>query len=81
MRAMPADLLHPKPAPEDDDEARVYVHVSSLPKIGCFSGDWVRLEAASEPPANGFGAFGLGSFGQHVEDVGRPNDVPGLSGS
>ena len=64
MRAMPADLLHPKPSPEDDDEARVYVHVSSLPKIGCFSGDWVRIEAAPEPPANGFGAFGLGSLGQ-----------------
>ncbi|KAG9252707.1 peroxisomal biogenesis factor 6 [Emericellopsis atlantica] len=80
MRGMPADLLHPKPAPEDDDEARVYVHVSSLPKIGCFSGDWVRLEAASEPPVNGFGAFGLGSFGQQeVETTNwRPVRVYGL---
>ncbi|KAF4123062.1 peroxin-6 [Geosmithia morbida] len=59
---MPTDLLHPRPAPDDDDEARVYVHVSSLPKIGCFSGDWVRIESAPEPPSNGFGAFGLGSF-------------------
>jgi peroxin-6 len=81
MRAMPPDLLHPKPAPEDDDEARIYVHVTSLPKIGCFSGDWVRIEAAQEPPANGFGAFGLGSFGQaELETPGnwRPVRVYGL---
>lgn len=62
-KPIPSELLHPKPAPEDDEEARVYVDVSSLSKIGCFSGDWVRIEVAEEPPANGFGAFGLGSFG------------------
>ena len=80
MQAMPTDLLHPKPGPEDDDEARVYVHVSSLPKIGCFSGDWVRIEAASEPPANGFGAFGLGSLGQLDSEPAdwRPVRVYGL---
>ena len=80
MGAISADLLHPKPASGDDDEARVYVHVSSLPKIGCFSGDWVRIEAAPEPPANGFGAFGLGSLGQLDEEPGnwRPVRVYGL---
>lgn len=64
MRPIPSDILHPKPALDDDDEARIYVDVSSLSKIGCFSGDWVRVEASEEPPSNGFGAFGLGSFGQ-----------------
>ena len=64
MRPIPADILHPKPSSEDDEEARIYVDVTSLSKIGCFSGDWVRIEAAEEPPMNGFGAFGLGSFGQ-----------------
>ncbi|KAH7326361.1 P-loop containing nucleoside triphosphate hydrolase protein [Stachybotrys elegans] len=64
MRPIQSELLHPKPSNEDDEEARIYVDVSSLPKIGCFSGDWVRIEAAEEPPLNGFGAFGLGSFGQ-----------------
>lgn len=80
LKPMPADLLHPKPASEDDDEARVYVHVSSLPKIGCFSGDWVRIEAAPEPPVNGFGAFGLGSLGQLDAEPGnwRPVRVYGL---
>lgn len=62
MAHIPDDLLHPKPSPEDDEEARVYVDVTSLSKIGCFSGDWVRIESSEEPPANGFGAFGLGSF-------------------
>lgn len=66
MAPIPDDLLHPKPSPEDDEEARVYVDVTSLSKIGCFSGDWVRIEASEEPPANGFGAFGLGSF-NHAE--------------
>ena len=73
MRPMPTDTLHPKPAADDDDEARIYVHVSSLSKIGCFSGDWVRIEAAQEPPANGFGAFGLGSFA-HMEHDATPTN-------
>ena len=64
MKLIPAELLHPKPSVEDDEEARIYVDMPSLSKIGCFSGDWVRIEAAEEPPLNGFGAFGLGSFGQ-----------------
>lgn len=80
MRPIPSDLLHPKPTAEDDDEARIYVDTSSLSKIGCFSGDWVRVEVAEEPPANGFGAFGLGSFGQAEPDAAswRPVRVFGL---
>ncbi|KAK1957618.1 ATPase [Colletotrichum sublineola] len=80
IRTIPIDLLHPKPAPEDDDEARVFVDIASLSKIGCFSGDWVRIEAAEEPPANGFGAFGLGSFTSidAAESNWRPVRVFGL---
>lgn len=79
-KPIPSELLHPKPAPEDDEEARVYVDMSSLSKIGCFSGDWVRIEVAEEPPANGFGAFGLGSFGNHDAEPAnwRPVRVFGL---
>lgn len=65
---IPADLLHPKPAPEDDEEARVYVDMRDLPRIGCFSGDWVRIETSQGPATNGFGAFGLGSFVDHEEE-------------
>lgn len=74
MRPIPPELLHPKVVPADDEEARVYVDVSNLTRIGCFSGDWVRLEAAEEPPVNGFGQFGLGSFGQVTDD--EPNWRP-----
>lgn len=80
MKPIPPELLHPKVVPEDDEEARVYVDVSNLTRIGCFSGDWVRLEAAEEPPANGFGQFGLGSFGDLAveESSWRPVRVFGL---
>lgn len=74
MKPIAPELLHPKVVPGDDEEARVYVDVSNLTRIGCFSGDWVRLEAAEEPPANGFGHFGLGSFGDIAEE--EPNWRP-----
>ncbi|KAH8878661.1 AAA-domain-containing protein [Thozetella sp. PMI_491] len=67
------ELLHPKAAPEDDEEARIYVDIRDLTRVGCFSGDWVRMEAAEEPPLNGFGAFGLGSF---IETESEPNWRP-----
>ncbi|KAL2154912.1 hypothetical protein VTH82DRAFT_3588 [Thermothelomyces myriococcoides] len=62
VQPIPPDLLHPKPAAVDDEEARIYVDTRDLTRIGCFSGDWVRVEASQEPPSAGFGAFGLGSF-------------------
>lgn len=80
VKPLPEELLHPKPNNDDDEEARVFVDINSLTKIGCFSGDWVRLEAAEEPPANGAGLWGLGSFGavQHEEATWRPVKVFGL---
>ncbi|EMC93380.1 hypothetical protein BAUCODRAFT_238876 [Baudoinia panamericana UAMH 10762] len=39
------DLLHPKPPQDEDEEARVYVEATALARLGCFSGDWVKLEA------------------------------------
>ncbi|KAK4150351.1 hypothetical protein C8A00DRAFT_18096 [Chaetomidium leptoderma] len=80
MRPIPPDVLHPKPTPVDDEEARIYVDTKDLTRIGCFSGDWVRLEASQEPPTNGFGAFGLGSFVEQNPDElhWRPARVYGL---
>ncbi|KAI0391208.1 peroxisomal biogenesis factor 6 [Xylariaceae sp. FL0594] len=79
LNPIPADLLHPKPTAEDDEEAFVYVDINSLTRIGCFSGDWVRVEVAEEPPANGSGLFGLGSF-EHLdkEPTWRPAKIFGL---
>ncbi|KAK4162111.1 hypothetical protein QBC43DRAFT_87796 [Cladorrhinum sp. PSN259] len=80
VQPIPPDVLHPKPVTEDDEEARIYVDIRDLPRIGCFSGDWVRIEAAQEPPSNGFGAFGLGSLvDPDPEDIKwRPARVFGL---
>ncbi|KAK0656647.1 hypothetical protein B0T16DRAFT_441546 [Cercophora newfieldiana] len=74
MQPVPPDLLHPKPAPEDDEEARIYVDTRDLTRIGCFSGDWVRVEASQGPPANGLGPFGLGNFADY--DVDEPDWRP-----
>jgi peroxin-6 len=80
MQPIPPDVLHPKPTPVDDEEARVYVDIKDLSRIGCFSGDWVRVEGSQEPPSSGFGAFGLGSFVEQDPDElnWRPARVYGL---
>lgn len=58
VRRVPLELLHPKPSSEEDEDAVVYVDVHSLAKIGCFSGDWVRVEV--DGSATGGGGFGMG---------------------
>ncbi len=79
VKSLPEETLHPKPNANDDEEARVFVDINSLTKVGCFSGDWVRLEAAAEPPSQGAGLWGLGSFGEVQEDeVWRAVKVFGL---
>lgn len=81
VKPLTAEILHPKPSSDDDEEARIYVDINSLTKIGCFSGDWVRLEAAVEPPSHSAGLWGLGSFGQvdeEEESIWRPVKVYGL---
>ncbi|KAL5339216.1 hypothetical protein BJX70DRAFT_175351 [Aspergillus crustosus] len=68
LRGIPNELLYPKPRDDDDVEAVVFVDISTLAKIGCFSGDWVRIEASEEPQANIFASIKLGSFNEHYED-------------
>lgn len=69
MSPLPEELLRPAPPADDDTEARIYVDVNSLTKIGCFSGDWVRLETAKEPAEHGMGLWTLGAFGQDADDA------------
>ncbi len=40
-------LLHPKPHSDEDEEARVFLDVKMLLKLGCFSGDWVRIDTSA----------------------------------
>lgn len=52
LNRLPTELLHPKPRDDDDVDSFVYVDITTLAKIGCFSGDWVRIEPTEEPQAN-----------------------------
>ncbi|KAL4870901.1 hypothetical protein BDV12DRAFT_165448 [Aspergillus spectabilis] len=68
LRSVPNELLYPKPRDDDDVDAVVFVDISTLAKIGCFSGDWIRIEASEEPQANIFASIKLGSFNENYED-------------
>ena len=79
LQSISDELVHPKPGAEDDEEARVFVDTNTLVKIGCFSGDWVKLEASEEP--SGHALWGLGAFGGAQEEESsdwRPVKVYGL---
>jgi peroxin-6 len=60
------ELVHPKSGGEDDEEARVFVNINTLVKIGCFSGDWAKIEPTKEPSSNPLWA--LGAFEGAIDD-------------
>lgn len=77
---VPDDLLHPKPAVDEDDEARVFVDIKTLLKLHCFSGDWVKLETASAPSEGRSGLWGDDAFDRDNDpDDFRPVKIYGLS--
>lgn len=63
LERVPHEVLYPKPSSEEDEEARVFVDTTSLAKINCFSGDWVRIETAAAPPDPVVGFWGVSGFG------------------
>ncbi|RMZ84226.1 hypothetical protein DV738_g849, partial [Chaetothyriales sp. CBS 135597] len=83
LRKLPVDILHPKPSAEDDDDSFVFVDTTSLAKIGCFSGDWVRIEVSKNITLNSFPTSGFGALpGLTVEEESdwRTVKIFGLSG-
>lgn len=79
LQSIPDELVHPKPGGEDDEEARLFVDTNALVKVGCFSGDWVKVEASEEPSSHPL--WGLGAFGGVDEEDNtnwRPVRVYGL---
>ena len=62
LQKVPDELLHPKPSSEEDEEARAFVGINTLVKIGCFSGDWVSIEAMSAQFSGRKGMWDLPSF-------------------
>lgn len=65
---IPDDILHPKPAIDEDEEARVFVDVKMLVKLGCFSGDWIKVEAVSATRTSQRGHWGIEAFGNGDTD-------------
>lgn len=82
LQQVPNEVLHPRPRDDEDVDAFIFVDISTLAKIGCFSGDWVRIEATEEPQLNMFASLKFGSFNDSPEDAGdwRPVKVFGLPG-
>ncbi|KAJ9293092.1 hypothetical protein DTO271G3_8036 [Paecilomyces variotii] len=76
------EALHPRPREDDDIDSFVFVDISTLVKIGCFSGDWIRVEASEEPQLNMFASLKFGSLGGQEEEAGnwRVVKVFGLPG-
>lgn len=68
---IPNEILHPKPKEDDDPEAFIFVDVHTLVKIGCFSGDWVRIEASEEPQRNMLASLKFGS----LNDLGEGGEL------
>ena len=59
LQKIPSDLLYPKPAFDEDEGCRIFVDVKLLLRLGCFSGDWVRVKTAQVDKG---GQWGLDTF-------------------
>ena len=82
LRSIPNEVLHPRPREDDDVDSFVFVDISTLARIGCFSGDWVRIEETEEPQPSGLESLKIGYFNEVEEDVAnwRPVKIYGLPG-
>jgi peroxin-6 len=77
IETVPDELLHPRPAAGEDEEARAYVDAAALARLGCFSGDWITIEESQSQVLPHFSAFA--GFEDHAEkSKWRPVKVYGL---
>ena len=63
LKKVSDDTIFPKPFNDEDDQARVFINTKLLLKLGCFSGDWVKVEGivASSTHENHWGIEALPS--------------------
>ena len=61
------ELLHPRPTSEDDEEVRVVVDIKVLKKLGCFSGDWVRIRSIFVGSSSGVGSWEMDTLEEDEE--------------
>jgi peroxin-6 len=81
LNRIPSEALHPRPREEDDEDAFIFVDVNALAKIGCFSGDWVKIEPAADPQLTGLASLNLAGLRSADESSDwRPVKIYGLSG-
>ena len=70
-------FLHPRPRFDEDDEARIFVDVKRLVRLGCFSGDWVKITTSDTSAKDQL--WDAGSFGNdEYAEVFRPAKIYGL---
>lgn len=80
LKKVPADMLHPKPSPQEDNDSFVFVDTTTLAKLGCFSGDWARIEIARNVSSYGFISSSLSALNGEEETDFRTVRIFGLSG-
>lgn len=84
LQRVPAEMLHPRPNSHEDDDSFVFVDTNILAKLGCFSGDWIRLEVAKNVSSFGFASAAFGALGGADQDdepdfrTARVFGLPGL---
>jgi peroxin-6 len=81
LRKFANAALHPTPSDYDDEQSFVFVDINTLTKIGCFAGDWVRLEKCKRPHINGIPSLNFDRIELPIEDSSdwRPVRIFGLS--
>ncbi|EEH21549.1 hypothetical protein PABG_03765 [Paracoccidioides brasiliensis Pb03] len=72
LERIPNEVLHPKPRESDDSDSFVFVDIHTLTKIGCFSGDWVRIEVSEEPQLNMLSSLKFDSLNGRMDNA---NDI------
>ena len=81
LQKIPNDLLHPKPAVDEDEGCRIFVDVKLLLRLGCFSGDWVRVNIAQVDKGGHWGLDTFNDDDSEIKDfsVMKVYGLPGLS--
>ncbi|KAK6436964.1 peroxisomal assembly protein [Oleoguttula sp. CCFEE 5521] len=77
LHPIPDSVLHPRPPSTEDEEIRVFVDSTTLTRLGCFSGDWIKIEASQNQDMPNFSAFG-GFGGSLASSQWRPVKVYSL---
>ncbi|KAL9121464.1 MAG: hypothetical protein Q9187_001976 [Circinaria calcarea] len=62
LRSVPDSVLFPQPKSDEDEEARVFIDVTMLSRLGCFSGDWVKVYASQNSRRSNDGYWGAKPF-------------------